>query len=147
MSSPIIMQLVIDGRQRLCCTVCSRPPAGPVEVDCLDSNPESSVRCCEACLKAGQDQIDRRLRKQIWEHEHDAAYLRGLLGRVKVPAYAEWQAAVKARAEFWAEAEREHRAESDAALIAALKDGSGPWYPDGYPEDLKLTPEDVMRGR
>jgi hypothetical protein len=124
------------------CTICGGA-RGKSEIGCVD--PSGGIRCCEACVKAGQDQVDRRLRRQIWELEHDAAFLRGLPGRVKVPSLSEWEAAVKAHADFWREAERRHKAETEAAFIESLKDGSGPWYPDDYPEDLKITVEDVLR--
>jgi hypothetical protein len=50
------------------------------------------VRACETCLRAGQEQIDARLQKNIARYEPRVTFLRSLIGRVKVPTYAEWEA-------------------------------------------------------
>jgi hypothetical protein len=55
---------------------------------------ETTMRVCERCLEAGQDQIDRRLRDQIEELEGHARDLRNLVGRLDIPAFEEWERAM-----------------------------------------------------
>ena len=67
---------------------------------------------CETCLKAGN--IDERIERHAAALEAMAAKTRALIGRLVVPSYAEWQAAIAAVAEDDA---RFHRA-SDIAESA-----------------------------
>jgi hypothetical protein len=67
---------------------------------------------CETCLKAGD--IDERIERHAAALEAMAAETRALIGRLVVPSYAEWQAAIAAVAEDDA---RFHRA-SDIAKSA-----------------------------
>ena len=48
------------------------------------------IRVCETCLAAGN--IDDRLAEHACELEAEAAALRKLIGRLRVPTYAQWQA-------------------------------------------------------
>ena len=52
---------------------------------------------CEFCLEAGD--IDERLERRATRLEAAAAGTRALIGRLVVPSYAEWQAAVAAEDE------------------------------------------------
>ena len=54
------------------------------------------LRACEQCLEAGQDQLDERLRKTADAYDGEAQARRSLIGRVKIPTYAECKAAEKA---------------------------------------------------
>jgi hypothetical protein len=62
---------------------------------------------CEFCLEAGAVAIDERLERHAAALEATAAATRALIGRLVVPSYAEWQAAMAAEAEDF---ERHHRA-------------------------------------
>jgi hypothetical protein len=48
------------------------------------------TRVCEQCLEAAK--IDKRLAATAAAHERHAAYLRSLVGRLRVPTYAAWKA-------------------------------------------------------
>ncbi len=61
-----------------------------VLVEAEMDGPYSGLRCCEYCLKAGD--IDGRLAEYASSLEKQAAGVRALIGRLKVPTYAEWQA-------------------------------------------------------
>jgi hypothetical protein len=50
------------------------------------------LRVCARCLKAGQDQIDVILRAHVAQLRRYAQEIEGLIGRLKVPSYADWQA-------------------------------------------------------
>ena len=52
---------------------------------------------CETCLKAGN--IDERIERHAAALEAMAAETRAVIGRLVVPSYAEWQAAIAAVAE------------------------------------------------
>jgi hypothetical protein len=89
------------------------------------------LRACEQCLEAGQDRLDDRLRKSADVCEARATALRGLIGRVKIPTYAAWEAAEKA--------DDDKAAAEDAAWMAACEKFNvvgampGPVYDDGSP--------------
>jgi hypothetical protein len=53
----------------------------------------NTVRVCETCLKDGD--IDRRLKEHADRLAWAVANCRSLIGRLKVPTYAEWKAGVK----------------------------------------------------
>ena len=52
-----------------------------------------AVRVCEQCLEAAE--IDKRLAATAAAHERHAAYLRSLVGRLRVPTYAAWKARIE----------------------------------------------------
>jgi hypothetical protein len=60
---------------------------------------EDGFRICEKCLEAGD--IDAGLKKRAEELDEEAQYVRNLIGRLKAPTYAEWQAAEKAANDRW----------------------------------------------
>ena len=63
-----------------------------------DDGDNRTVRVCEKCLEGGDGlEIDTRLDLHARSLEADAALIRGMTGRLKVPTFAEW-----------CEAEREH---------------------------------------
>jgi hypothetical protein len=72
---------------------------------------------CRCCLEAGAVDIDERLERFAASLEATAAATRALIGRLVVPSYAEWQAAVAAEAEDF---ERYHRAEDIAESAERL---------------------------
>jgi hypothetical protein len=80
------------------------------------------LQVCEFCLEAGAVAIDERLERHAAALEAGAAATRALIGRLVVPSYAEWQAAIDAEAkDLW----RYHRA-TDIAHSAeqlAIKHG------------------------
>jgi hypothetical protein len=57
---------------------------------------EVTMRVCETCLMAGQDRIDKRLNSHIKELEGHARDLGGLVGRLVIPTFDEWQRAEEA---------------------------------------------------
>ena len=63
-----------------------------------DDGESRRVRVCETCLEGGDGLgIDDRLDLHARALEGDAALIRGMIGRLKVPTFAEWS-----------KAEREH---------------------------------------
>jgi hypothetical protein len=52
-----------------------------------------TVRVCERCLEAGD--INARLEKHAAHLDAQAGLVRKLIGQLKVPSYAEWQAREK----------------------------------------------------
>jgi hypothetical protein len=61
-----------------------------------DSINGGTLRACETCLEAGQNEIDARLREHIERRDCYTGQLRALIGNVKVPSFAEYEAAYKA---------------------------------------------------
>jgi hypothetical protein len=60
------------------------------------------LHVCESCLEAGAVAIDERLERHAAALEAEAAATRALIGRLVVPSYAEWQAAIDAGAkDLW----------------------------------------------
>jgi len=55
-----------------------------------DGAKDGSIRVCERCLEAGN--IDERLAKHADDIDAWAAQVRALIGRLKVPTFAEWKA-------------------------------------------------------
>lgn len=88
-NEPISVEMIATaGYFRLPCTVCG----GWTEKNLVAAESrEARVRVCEACLEAGD--IDARLLGRADALERRAAQLRTLVGRLKVPTFAEWQAA------------------------------------------------------
>jgi hypothetical protein len=86
------------------CTVCG----GVTEKDeVLCESDNMAVRVCPQCLKRGD--IDGHLESTAAAFERDATYLRSLIGKLKVPTYAEWEAEIarcEAEHEDWL---REHQ--------------------------------------
>jgi hypothetical protein len=62
---------------------------------------DETVRVCARCLKAGQKQIGARLKDHIRSLQEEVGWLLGLLGGLKVPSYAEWQAETEREALGW----------------------------------------------
>jgi hypothetical protein len=89
-NEPITMQLTDNGGMytRWPCSFCGGCTE-KVSILCE----ADGLRACEFCLKAGQDALNDRMRSNAEEHEAEAARLRSLIGRVKIPTYAEWEAA------------------------------------------------------
>ena len=69
-------------------TLCTVPEGHPTH---------GGFQVCEACLQAGD--IDARLTRHADALSEQAAELRGLVGRLRVPAYAEWESAELAAGE------------------------------------------------
>ncbi len=121
-AEPIVMALVATNVfTRWDCDICGgcTEKVSPL---CEGVAPDGrGIRCCETCLEAGQDQLDARLLRHIAGREkygqRYVEFLKGIVGRVKVPTYAEWEAAYKAEnaAAERADLERElaHLAEQD----------------------------------
>ena len=91
-ANPITIEMTTTaGYFRLGCSVCG----GCTEKNLVaaESPPGTSpgIRVCETCLEAGN--IDVRLLGHADALERQAAQLRLLVGRLKVPTFAEWQAA------------------------------------------------------
>jgi hypothetical protein len=57
------------------------------EVKCVDG--DVALRVCETCLEAGD--IDKRLEDHAARLVSEAARLRNLIGRLKVPTFAQWK--------------------------------------------------------
>lgn len=72
-----------------------------------------TVRVCDQCLKAADGSIDQRLELHARQLEAEAALTRELIGKLVVPTYAEWEAAIRQHDE---ELSREH--ESFSATTA-----------------------------
>ena len=71
------------------CTVCDGC-TNPVSVLAEGKDGKRAIRVCEQCLEAAE--IDKRLAATAAAHERHAAYLRSLVGRLRVPTYAAWKA-------------------------------------------------------
>lgn len=68
---------------------------------------ETTMRVCETCLKAGQTQIDKLLNSHIEELEGYARDLRGVLGRLAIPTFKEYEQAELAVEDEYVERLRE----------------------------------------
>jgi hypothetical protein len=75
------------------------------------------LRACECCLMAGQDALAAAMGKNAEEHEAEAARLRSLIGRVKIPTYAEWEEAERKHHENVLALREEAAAREDAARL------------------------------
>ena len=83
------------------CSLCSGSTK-KVQIHCVATLADGSqIRCCETCLEAGQELNDKRIRSTIASAEAHTAFLRGLVGRVSIPSYQEWEAAEKAYEDEW----------------------------------------------
>jgi len=65
------------------CTVCDGC-TNPVSVLAEGKDGKRAIRVCEQCLEAAE--IDKRLAATAAAHERHAAYLRSLVGRLRVPS-------------------------------------------------------------
>ncbi len=74
-----------------------------------------TVRVCEQCLQAGE--IDARLERTARQIEANADFTRALIGKLRVPSYAEWNAAVEAH---WAAIEREYRESEQLPVLRVV---------------------------
>ena len=61
-----------------------------------DDGESRTVRVCESCLEGDSLGIDARLDLHARALEGEAALIRGLIGRLKVPTFAEWCKAERA---------------------------------------------------
>jgi|SRR5208282_2117820 len=78
------------------CTFCGGSTE-KVATLCEGETPDGQgLRACEFCLETGQEALDARMQKTAEEAEAHAVFLRSLVGRVKIPTFAAWQAAEKA---------------------------------------------------
>jgi hypothetical protein len=95
------------------CTVCG----GHTEkVEVLAESEGRGVRVCERCLQCGD--IDGHLARHAAELEQEAARLRSLIGRLKVPTYQEWEAEMdRCNAEFERDTCGDAVTPSDAFLL------------------------------
>jgi hypothetical protein len=84
---------------------------------------DDGFRICEACLKEGD--FDAKLRERAAFLERRAVHLRGLVGKIKAPAYADWELAM---AEFYDERGSGDWREESAQPPA--DDRPGPIYDD-----------------
>jgi hypothetical protein len=77
---------------RFGCTVCGGvTDKDPVLAEANDQF--GVIRVCDCCLRDGN--IDGRLRDRITREHELAARLQHLIGRLKVPTFQEWEAAVE----------------------------------------------------
>ena len=74
------------------CTVCDGC-TNPVSVLAGGKDGKRAIRVCEQCLEDAK--IDKRLAATAAAHERHAAYLRSLVGRLRVPTYAAWKARIE----------------------------------------------------
>jgi hypothetical protein len=74
------------------CTVCDGC-TNPVSVLAEGKDGKRAIRVCEQCLEAAE--IDKRLAATAAAHERHAAYLRLLVGKLRVPTYAAWKARIE----------------------------------------------------
>jgi hypothetical protein len=72
------------------CTACGGATE-KVPILCEGLDGAERVRVCESCLEAGD--IDARLRQNAARADEHATYLRGLIGRLRVPSFARYKAA------------------------------------------------------
>lgn len=62
---------------------------------------EEGLRVCEQCLRAGTEAVYAKMERHAAWLEQRAADVRGLVGRLELPSYAEWEAEMdKAGAEY-----------------------------------------------
>ncbi len=55
-----------------------------------DDGESRVIRVCETCLEGGNGGIDNRLDLHARALEGEAVLVRGMIGRLKVPTFAEW---------------------------------------------------------
>jgi len=51
-------------------------------------------KVCESCIRAGKDALEKIISAHAANLEGEAARLRGMIGRLKVPTYQEWKKAM-----------------------------------------------------
>jgi hypothetical protein len=75
------------------CIVCGGTEEAPVlaEVPIADAGGGETIRVCERCLEVGT--IDEQLAAHAGRLEANAQAVRSLIGRLRVPTFAQWQAA------------------------------------------------------
>jgi hypothetical protein len=78
------------------------------------------IRCCETCLEEGQEQIDKFLRSHAYRISAHAQFVAGLIGRLKIPSFAEYQAATKEVDEEFKREFAAHDHDGDAPAAPAL---------------------------
>jgi hypothetical protein len=82
------------------CDVCG-DHTGKVRILCegYDRQADSLIRVCGECL--AHDDIDGQLQKHADHLEEYAAFLRGFIGRLQVPTFAQWQVRAEAHELKW----------------------------------------------
>jgi hypothetical protein len=102
------------------CHVCG----GCTEKVSILAETDNGFRICERCLSDGD--LDAKLRARADRIEREApievAELRGLIGRVKAPTYAEWEAAMAESAAKWEAASAKANSEMEAAAEPSFDD-------------------------
>ncbi len=88
-----------------------------------DDGEYRTVRVCERCLEGGDGLgIDARLDLHVRALEGEAALIRSLIGRLKVPTFAEW-----------CKTEREHNVQSVIEIDGISRDEAEKKVPPDYP--------------
>lgn len=94
MNEPIVVELVERcGYFRRGCHVCGGHTEKVTVLAEVVSGEYQGMRVCETCLKAGD--IDARLAAHADTLEAQAALLREVIGRVKVPSFEDWERKAK----------------------------------------------------
>jgi hypothetical protein len=113
------------------CSLCGGSQAdGPwaiVEAEVEDL----SVIVCGDCIEWNGEQpgcIDDGLEQAAAKAEHQAGLLRSLVGRLRVPTYAQWRAADQAAEKAWKDGEKQKR-EAKAAAEARAAQARADWRP------------------
>jgi hypothetical protein len=86
----IIANLTTNPLTGRLCHVCGCTEEVPVAAEATDENGAVILRVCASCLKDGD--LDARLATRAAEHEAEAARVRALIGRVKIPCYSDYEA-------------------------------------------------------
>jgi hypothetical protein len=86
---------LVDGAQRWNCTVCGDNTGKfSIRGSGVDLNYDTRIKTefcvCEECIEAGD--IDSRLKQRATDLVSEAAWVRGLIGRLIVPTFADLQA-------------------------------------------------------
>ena len=88
-----------------------------------DDGESRTIRVCESCLEGGDGLgIDARLDLHARALEGEAALVRGMIGQLKVPTFAEW-----------CEAEREHEVHAHMEIDGVSRDEAENKVPRDYP--------------
>jgi hypothetical protein len=118
------------------CTICGgHTEKEPILAEGIDTSlpHPHTVRVCERCLEKGR--INDELAEHAEATEQYAAYLRGLIGRLRVPTYGAWKTAYEAHEERWVRENTGYRSIAEyrkweaheAALREPLRDDEMPF--------------------
>jgi hypothetical protein len=89
---------LVESSQRWTCSVCGSSAEGSTRGKGVE---KIEVCVCEDCIQAGD--IDARLQRRAANLENEAAWVRGLVGRLKVPTFSDLQTRQAQEAQFAAE--------------------------------------------